>query len=867
MITALLLLAVSSGQSTPAYKNPRLPVEARVQDLLKRMTVEEKLNQLRAAGSPSEYAKPLATTGFGFFTVADIRGQGPAQLAESLNALQKKGQGNRLGIPIIPYEESLHGLIDPGHVSFPQAIGLAATWDPDFIHRCAQVIADEDRAEGVRQVLSPVINVVRDARWGRVEESYGEDPLLTSKIAVAFTSALESAGVVTTPKHYVANVADGGRDSHSVQISERSLRETYLAPFKAVFQQGGSRSVMCSYNAVNGIPCADSKWLLTDILRNEWGFKGYVVSDWGAAENVFDRFNQSATRAEAVALQLEAGMDADHPNIGIFGKPLDEAVAKHLVSMKTIDTSVSRILRVKFQLGLFDEPFVDPAKAEALANAPSHRALALDAARKAITLLKNDRNVLPLSKSTGRVLVLGDVATEPTPLGGYSGDPGKRPTFLEGLKAQAPAVQFDFFGGVGKGSGGTLPPVPASAFVTPDGSPGLRAEYWTNDSLSGQPKLVRTEPNIDYSWAPGESPAEGIPATHFSTRWSGFIVAPQSGDYTISVTGDDGFRLFLQNVQVIEDWSEHAPETKVVDVHLSEGQRVPFVLEFNQIGGGAVAHVGWVRHGADMSLGTRVRKAADGADAIIVFASINEGEGQDRAYLNLPGNQDDAIVAAAGTGLPVVVVLVAGAPVTMEKWNLHAAAIVDVWYPGEEGARATAETLFGDNNPAGRLPITFPRTVGQCPIYYNIEPSGRGYDYTDSSGSPLYAFGHGLSYTHFDYSGLTIEPLRGRNSFQVSVKVTNSGERDGDEVVQLYTHQRYSTVIRPLEELKEFRRIHLKAGEAATVTFQLGFDQLAFLNASNKLVTEKAPIDVMVGAASDNIRVRGTLWTEAASSR
>ncbi len=305
MLTALLFSALTtSRQQAPPYKNPKLPIEQRVKDLLGRMTVEEKLNQLRASGSPREYQKPLETTGFGFFTVADIRGSHPAELAEKLNALQLKGQHNRLGIPIIPYEESLHGLIDPGHVSFPQAIGLAATWDPTFIHACAQVIAEEDRAEGVRQVLSPVINVVRDARWGRVEETYGEDPLVTSRIAVAFVSALESAGVVTTPKHYVANLWDGGRDSHAVEISERSLREIYLEPFKAVFQQAGARSVMCSYNAVNGIPAADNHWLLTDILRGEWGFKGYVVSDWGAAENVFYRFHQSETAAQSVALQL-----------------------------------------------------------------------------------------------------------------------------------------------------------------------------------------------------------------------------------------------------------------------------------------------------------------------------------------------------------------------------------------------------------------------------------------------------------------------------------------------------------------------------------------------------------------------------------
>ncbi|HLK13646.1 MAG TPA: glycoside hydrolase family 3 N-terminal domain-containing protein, partial [Fimbriimonadaceae bacterium] len=555
MLTLLLLLA--ARQDAP-YKNPSLPVEARVQDLLKRMTIEEKLNQLRADGNPAAFENRLKTTGFGFFTVANIRGQQPAQLAESLNNLQRLGQQNRLGIPIIPYEESLHGLINPGHVSFPQAIGLAATWDPDFVHSCAQVIAQEDHAEGIRQVLSPVINVVRDARWGRVEESYGEDPLVTSKMAVAFISALEKAGVVTTPKHYVANVWDGGRDSHSVQISERSLREIYLAPFKAAFQKGGARSVMCSYNAVNGVPAADSKWLLTDILRGEWGFKGYVVSDWGAAENVFYAFHQSATPAEAVALQLTAGMDADHPSIGIFGKPLEDAVSKHLVSMKTIDTAVSRILRVKFELGLFDNPFVEPAKAAALANTPEHQALALEAGRKAMTLLKNQGNVLPLSKSAKRIVVLGDVANKPTPLGGYSGSPGPRRSFLDGLKSESPQTQFDFVGGVGKGSSQGVPAIPAGALQTPGGQPGVKAEYWNNQDLSGPAVISRTEPNIDNVWD-GTSPDPAVHPYHFSARWSGFLVAPSDGEYTIAVTGDDGYRLKLDGKLVAEDWGEHPP--------------------------------------------------------------------------------------------------------------------------------------------------------------------------------------------------------------------------------------------------------------------------------------------------------------------
>lgn len=857
-ISALLLATLAGKADTPLYKDPHAPVEARVRDLLRRMTLTEKLNQLRADGDPRVYEKPLETTGFGFFTVAAIRGLPPVQLAEALNDLQKKAMMSRLKIPIMPYEESLHGLINPGHVSFPQAIGLAATWDPAFIHSCATAIAEEDRAQGIRQVLSPVINVVRDARWGRVEESYGEDPLITSKIGVAFVSALESHGVVTTPKHYVANVWDGGRDSHAVEISERSLREIYLAPFEALFKEGGSRSVMCSYNAVNGIPCADSHWLLTDILRGEWGFQGYVVSDWGAADNVWRRFHQGSTPEDGAALMLNAGMDAEHPGVSTFGKGLDDAVRDHRIPMKVIDTSVSRILRVKFEIGLFDDPFVDPKRAVALANEAAHADLALEAARRSMVLLKNDNHVLPLKSDAKRIVVLGDVANRPTPLGGYSGDPGPRQSFLEGLRAQEPNTRFDFVPGVGISSAGGLPPIPATAIRTPDGQPGLRAEYWNNMEFRGAPSLTRVEATLDHDWD-DEAPAAGIDQTRFSARWTGTLTAPSTGEYDLSVTGDDGIRVKIDGKTVAEDWGDHPATTTVARVRLTGGQPVPIVVEYYQNTGQAVAKLGWAPVGAANSLTNDIANQASGADAVIVFGVIREGEGSDRAYLNLPGNQEEAIQAAVSSGAPVVVVLVAGSPVTMEKWGDSVPAVLDAWYPGERGAEAVAETLFGVNNPGGRLPITFPRTVGQCPIYYNLEPSGRGYDYVDSTGKPLFAFGHGLSYTTFKYSNLRIEPGKQKNSFVVTVAITNTGQVAGDEVVQLYTHQRVSSVIRPLEELKDFARIHLAAGETRDVRFDVPATRLAFLNSAMKLVNEPGLIDVMVGAASDDIRVRGEL--------
>jgi len=857
-ITASTVKHQASSLRDAPYKNPKLSVDARVQDLLGRMTTEEKIAQLRSDGNPNVFEKPLKTTGFGFIPLYPWRGDTPAQLAETINKYQKEAQSSRLGIPFMPYEESLHGAIGNGHTSFPQAIALAATWDPALIHRVAKAISTEDRSNGIRQVLSPVINVDRDARWGRMEESYGEDPLLTSKIAVAFVSELEKAGVVTTPKHYVANLWDGGRDSNAVEISLRSLFDIYLAPFKACFEEGGSRSVMCSYNAVNGVPCASDHWLLTDVLRGEWGFNGYVVSDWGAANNVWERFHVVNNEEECAAALLNAGMDAEHPGVYIYGKGLDDAVKHGLISKKVLDTAVGRILRVKFELGLFEDPFVDPAKAAALATDPGHTALARETAERAMVLLKNENNTLPLASTIQKFAVFGDLVNGQVPLGGYSGtgNRAERKSILQGLKDHSPSASFNFVSGCSIGGGGTLPLVPADALSTEDGQAGLKGEYWDNMTFAGEPKIVRTDKEINFNWD-SNSPASGFPREKFAVRWTGFITAPESGEYQISGTADDGIRIIVNGKTIAEDWSEHPAQASMGTVMLVKGEKTPIKVEYYQAAGQASVRLGWHLQGATDSFMAQVRDAASNADVSIVFAGIREGEGQDRSFLKLPGNQEDVIKAAAASGKPVVVVLVAGSPVTMEGWDEKVPAILDAWYPGQEGADAIARILFGDANPSGKLPMTFPRTVGQCPLYYNYEPSGRGYDYVDGSGQPLFPFGHGLSYTTFEYKNLKIAP--GSPLFTASIDVTNTGQRAGTEVVQLYTHQEVASVIQPLKQLEGFQAVEFQPGETKTVTFELGFDQLSMWDANMRRVVEKGKFDVMVGSSSADIRQRGTL--------
>jgi beta-glucosidase len=846
----------------PPYRDSTLAVETRVADLLGRMTLDEKLAQLRCDGSEEVWGPALDTTGFG--QIAPIlRGYSSRESAQIANRIQERARSGRLGIPVIIHDEALHGLIAQGTTSFPQAIGLAATWNPDLMSRVATAIAKETRARGVRQVLSPVINVVRDARWGRVEETYGEDPLLTARMGVAFVKPFEDNGVITTPKHYAANVWDGGRDSHSVQISERSLREIYLLPFKAAFQEGGARSVMAAYNSLNGLPCSSNRWLLTEVLRNEWGFRGFVVSDYGSVGGILNAHHTAGSPEETAAEALSAGLEIEYPGVYIYGEPLKQAVEDGLVGMGAVDEAVKRVLRCKFEIGLFDDPFVSPDDAEAIVNCAEHRDLALEAARQAIVLLKDDSKTLPLSKDVSTVAVIGASAKGPMPLGGYSGNPGRAVSVLEGIAAKIGDDRVVYAKGCDISQTAALPAIPPSALIPAsgkEGEHGLRGEYFANRNLEGEPALVRTDEKIDFDWGQG-SPDPSLPQDNFSVRWSGFLVAEETGDYEISVTSDDGARLILDGKVITEYWGDRAAATDLATVHLEAGKRVPITLEYYEAGGYASVSLGWRKAGGvDRDIEEAVA-AVRGAGAAIVVARINEGEGRDRAYLDLPGKQEQLIQAVAATGTPTVVVLIAGAPVTMLDWVDRVGAIVDAWYPGQEGGTAIADVLFGDYNPAGRLPITFPRTVGQVPLYYNLEPSGRGYDYVDSSGSPLFAFGHGLSYTEFAYSNRVIEPEKGGpdTEFTVSFDVENVGGRTSDEVAQLYIRDVVSSLVRPLMELKGFERVALQPGEKRTVRFTLGPDQLSFLDAEMKPVVEPGVFEVYVGASSDDIRLRGKL--------
>jgi len=855
------VLSQSDKKSLPYY-NPELSINERVEDLLKRMTLEEKVGQLQCEIKPLEVIDTIVRKGIGNLAVT-LHNFQAREAAEKANQIQKMAvEETRLGIPIIIHDEALHGLAGKGATSFPQSIALAATWNPDLMEQIAHVIAVQTKARGIRQVLSPVVNIARDVRWGRVEETYGEDPYLTAKLGVAFCKIIEREGVITTPKHFAANVGDGGRDSHPIHFNERLLREIYFPAFKACFQEGNATSVMAAYNSLDGIACSANKWLLTDILRNEWGFEGFVVSDYGSAGGIRDAHQMGNMRYEIAHLALNAGLDIELPGIYIYGDSLILAIKQGIIPEDLIDKSVRRILHAKFRLGLFENPYVDPETAEKVTETKENRTLALRAAQESIVLLKNENNFLPLKKDLKSIAVIGPNANS-TQLGGYSGYGMKVVTVLDGIKSKVSSSTKVYYAEGCTLGEIALPPIP-SEFFTPQGGKkgekGLKGEYFNNQELKGEPTLSRIDKEINFDWGQGSSDSS-IKPDHFSVRWTGKFQSPISGSCKFSITTDDGVRLYVDEKLIVDKWIDRAPTPDFFTLKLEKGRSYNFRIEMYENGGGAYAGLGWNGMTSKINPMEEAISMSKKSDIVIFVGGIIEGEGRDRSELHLSGKQEELLSSIINTGVPTVVVLMAGSAVTMEKWIDNVPAIIDAWYAGEEGGNAVADVLFGDYNPGGKLPITFPQSVGQCPLYYNLKPSGRGYDYIERSGSPLFPFGYGLSYTSFEYTNIQIEkPEISRwEKATIKIDIQNVGTRKGDEVVQLYIHDVVASVTRPLKELKGFQRVTLEPKEKTTVTFIINPDDLSFLDANMKYTVEPGRFDIMIGASSSDIRQRGIL--------
>lgn len=863
----LLVIGAWGGftQEKPDYLNPALSPEKRAADLLKRMTLEEKLGQLRNSFPSKDMTIPSG--GLGGITTMIIEGTfaNPAEgLAKTANAQQRKViAASRLGIPAIIHDEALHGFGREGATSFPHSIALAAMWDAGLMEKVSSAIAKETRAAGCRQVLAPVVNIGNDPRWGRTQETYGEDPYLSSRYGAAFCKAFTKEGVVTTPKHFVANFGDGGRDSNPVHFSERILREIYFPPFEACIKEGGALSLMPAFNSLDGRPCNANRWLLTDILRTEWGFKGFTVCDYDALHEIMVFHHTAATMKEAAAQAMNAGLDVEVPGIRVYGQPLMDAVKEGLVKESVIDEAVRRRLEVKFGLGLFENPFA-PENADAwkVYNSPEHHALALEAARKSIVLLKNDRNTLPFGPGLKGLAVIGAKA-DVAQLGNYSRPGDGRVSILQGIRQIAPKTARIVYERGTDHVEYRLPLVPAEYFSHDENGksiPGLKVEFFNNMDLRGTPVLVRTEPRIDMNI--GGRPDPAVNDDFFSYRYTGKLRAPMTGKVTLSVTSGDGVRFFLEGKKLIESWEDRFSTTDYCTVNLVKGREYDIVMEVQEDKWETKAFLGW-DYGFEAAEDVKIQKAAaaaKAAGAAVVVAGIVEGEFIDRASLDLPGYQEKLIRAVAGTGVPTVVVIVGGSAVTMSGWLDDVGAVVDAWYGGDEGGIAVAEALFGLYNPAGRLPITFPRSASQLPLAYNHKPTGRGYDYGLMSAVPLFPFGHGLSYTRFEYANLRFDPAKisTDGTVAVSLDVRNVGKVRGDEVVQLYLRDMVGSVSRPVKELKGFARIGLDPGESRTVRFLLSPAELRMLDEKMKWVVEPGEFLVMVGSSSEDIRLTGT---------
>ncbi|WP_421751790.1 glycoside hydrolase family 3 C-terminal domain-containing protein [Croceimicrobium sp.] len=882
-VVALALITSCESKDVPVYKDSNASIEARVDDLLGRMTVEEKFWQLfMIPGDISEakekykhgiFGIQVATkssTGNEVEQILEYSSGGQAkETAMRINEMQKYFlEETRLGIPIIPFDEALHGLIREGATAFPQAIGLAASFNTKLMDTVAAAIATELKARGIQQNLSPVINIARDVRWGRVEETYGEDPYLSSRMAVSYIKAFEERKIITTPKHFVANVGDGGRDSYPIHYNDRILEEVYYPAFKASVKEAKAWSIMTAYNSVDGLQATANSPLLRGKLKEEWGFEGFVISDAGAVGGANVLHFTAKDYADATKQAIEGGLDVIFQTSYNHYPLFYEAFEKGIIDEKAINEAVKRVLYAKFKLGLFEDPYVNVDDLENENSTTKNKGLAKLAALESLVLLKNEAAVLPLKKTLKSIAVIGPDAAEAR-LGGYSG-PGNNPvSILEGIKNKVgDTLKVDYLKGVERVTEDFVAIPEDQFFHVLDGkkSLGLQADYFNNIKLEGEPALSRIDPKIDFRWTLFSPDPERINYDFFSARWQGKLKAPMSGKIDIGIKGDDGYRLYINGELFIDNWRKQTVQQITKPYQFEKDQTYDIKVEFFETRGNVWFKLIWnanIPNNWQTKLADAVSLAKK-SDVAIVCVGIEEGEFKDRAFLSLPGHQEKMIKAIAETGTPTVVVLTGGSAITMQNWVDEVPAIIDAWYSGDEGGNAIADALFGDYNPAGRLPITFPIHESQLPLYYNHKPTGRGDDYSNLSGKPLFPFGFGLSYTQFEYSDLQLDKssIRSTDSLHLKFRLSNTGEYDGDEVVQLYIKDEYASVARPVIELKAFQRIHLKKGETKTVQFEITPAMLTLLNQEMVPVVEPGDFRIMIGSSSNDIRLREILCVE-----
>lgn len=873
LLSILILCSFAPASEILPYKNPSLPVEERVKDLLGRMTIEEKFWQTYMMPGDLDKGKDRFSHGIFGFQVSTVGASNPElkqllqynpkltakEMAKKINEIQRYFvEETRLGIPIIAFDEALHGLIRGGATAFPQSIALAATFDTTLVREVSHAIAMETKTRGIRQILSPVVNLATDVRWGRTEETYGEDPYLSACMGVNFVKSFEEMGVITTPKHFAVNSGDGGRDSNPIHFTERFLEETHLIPFKACFQEGKSQSVMTAYNMLDGTPCTANHWLLIDKLRNEWGFDGFTIADADAVGIIHKLHHTVNNFSEAGADAINGGLDVIFQTTYDEHRPFLQACLDGLVTEEALDRAVGQVLKAKFRLGLFEHPYINENDAERWNACAEHRELALEVARKSIVLLKNENQVLPLSKQVKRIALIGEDAAEAR-LGGYSGPGVDKVSILEGLKNKVGnQIVISYEEGCKRVNPEYLT-VPTDYLFTSDGQPGLEGYYFNNISYEGMPDLKRIDERVQFSWTLF-APDSCLAVDWFSVEWNGKLKSPVSGTYRLGLEGNDGYQLTVDGKVLVDKPHKTSFGHTLVPFTFEKGKEYDIRIRFYENTKNARIRLVWDvdTKNEDQSIEQAVQAARE-SDIAIVVAGIEEGEFRDRGYLTLPGRQEELIRKIAATGKPTVVVLIGGSAVVMSEWLDQVPAVLNAWYPGVEGGNAVADVLFGDYNPSGKLPITYPIDEAQLPLNYSHKPTGRSDDYLNLTGEPLFPFGYGLSYSKFDYSGLKVTKAAQGTAFHVTFSVKNTGKYAANEVVQLYLRDLIASITQPIIRLIHFKPISLAPGETKELHFTVNENDLSMLDKKLNRVIEPGDFRLMIGRSCKDIRLKTTL--------
>ena len=839
----IVLACAMQAQDTSSlpYKNPKLSPEERAADLVHRMTLEEKASQL----------------------------------------VNQAREIPRLNVPAYDWwSEALHGVAVNGTTEFPEPIGLAATFDVPRIHEMASIIGIEGRIKHAQDeraghsnifegldFWAPNINIFRDPRWGRGQETYGEDPFLSARMAVAFVTGMQGDDphyyrAISTPKHFAVHSGpEPTRHFADVDVSKHDVEDTYLPAFRAAVVEGHAGSVMCAYNAINGEPACASQFLLRQTLRGAWQFQGYVVSDCEAVRNIFRDHHYRATQMQASAISLERGMDNecidfvtkvtdDHDY-----KPYVDAVQQGYLSEGAVDTALIRLFTARMRLGMFDPPAMVPFSKidEKELDSAAHRELARRMASESMVLLKND-GVLPL-KSAERIAIVGPLAEQTAVLlGNYNGTPTHTVTVLEGMKAEFPNAKITYVPGT-QFLSDHGDPVPASLLTTPDGKPGLKAEYSSRPSREAKPTPLTSRVESSVNLSESSLPQQAKESRGLSVEWSGFLTPNATGDYLLGIKADGFARVSVEDKQVTR---ASGSRSSLGQIHLEKGHPVKLNVSYGHFGEGKTeAQLIWapVNNVPDPAA-IAAAKSADVVVAVVGITSRLEGEempvdqpgflGGDRTSLDLPKPEEDLVQAVAATGKPLVVVLMNGSALGVNWEKGHANGILEAWYSGEEGGTAIAETLSGKNNPAGRLPVTFYKDVQQLPHFEDYSMKGRTYRYFQ--GEPLWPFGYGLSYTTFSYSDLSLsnETINAGDSLNASVTVTNTGKVAGDEVVQLYLKFPELSGA-PVRALRGFQRIHLEPGASQKLEFHLNSRDLSMVTESGDIVVAQGKYMVSIG--------------------